>query len=119
MPRIRDVEPMVELLHGVGAEAEWTGPNEVRVHAAEITSYEVDDALADRIRASFLLAGPLLARLGRASVPPPGGDVIGRRRLDPHIHAFERLGAEIEVNERYELRTDGLRGRRSSSTRRR
>ena len=66
--------------------------------------------LADRIRASFLLAGPLLARLGRASVPPPGGDVIGRRRLDPHLHAFERLGAEIDVGERYELRADRLAG---------
>src|SRR4029450_9559775 len=64
-----------------------------------------------RIRASFLLAGPLLARLGRASVPPPGGDVIGRRRLDPHIHAFAELGAEIDIGARFELRTDGLRGR--------
>jgi UDP-N-acetylglucosamine 1-carboxyvinyltransferase len=58
-----------------------------------------------------LLAGPLLARLGRASVPPPGGDVIGRRRLDPHIHAFAELGAEIDIGARFELRTDGLRGR--------
>ena len=110
VPRIDDVESMIGLLHGVGAEAEWTGPNEVRVHAAEITSHEADAVLADRIRASFLLAGPLLARLGRASVPPPGGDVIGRRRLDPHLHAFERLGAEITVDERYEMHTDGLRG---------
>ena len=62
VPRIDDVESMIGLLHGVGAEAEWTGPNELRVHAADITSYEADHALADRIRASFLLAGPLLAR---------------------------------------------------------
>ena len=53
----------------------------------------------------------LLARLGRASVPPPGGDVIGRRRLDPHIHALAELGAEIDIGERFELRTDGLRGK--------
>jgi UDP-N-acetylglucosamine 1-carboxyvinyltransferase len=110
VPRIDDVESMVGLLHGVGAEADWLGSNELRVHAAEITSYEADHRLADRIRASFLLAGPLLARLGRASVPPPGGDVIGRRRLDPHLHAFERLGAEITVGERYEMQTDGLHG---------
>ncbi|MDX6480495.1 MAG: UDP-N-acetylglucosamine 1-carboxyvinyltransferase, partial [Gaiellaceae bacterium] len=71
---------------------------------------EVDTALAARIRASFLLAGPLLARLGRASVPPPGGDVIGRRRLDPHIHALERLGAHIEIDSRYEMKTEGLVG---------
>jgi len=63
------------------------------------------------MRASFLLAGPLLARLGRVTVPPPGGDVIGRRRLDPHIHAFARMGAEITVEEHYEMRADGgLRG---------
>jgi UDP-N-acetylglucosamine 1-carboxyvinyltransferase len=78
------------------------------VHAQEVT-HEIDDRLASRIRASFLLAGPLLARLGRASVPPPGGDVIGRRRLDPHIHAFAELGASVEIGERYEL-AGSLRG---------
>jgi UDP-N-acetylglucosamine 1-carboxyvinyltransferase len=112
VPRIRDVETMVELLARLGAEAEWTGGNEVRVHAAELATTEVDDVLASRIRASFLLAGPLLARMGRASVPPPGGDVIGRRRLDPHIHALAELGAQIDVNGRYEMQTSGLRGRR-------
>jgi UDP-N-acetylglucosamine 1-carboxyvinyltransferase len=103
LPRIRDVETMMGLLSQLGAEVEWTGPNEARIHAQEI-SHEVDEALASRIRASFLLAGPLLARLGRASVPPPGGDVIGRRRLDPHIHAFAELGAGFDFGERYELR---------------
>src|SRR5438046_1407372 len=123
VPRIRDVETMMALLADVGAEVEWTGENEVRVQAAEITTHELDAELASRIRASFLLAGPLLARLGRASVPPPGGDVIGRRRLDPHIHGlaavtggdvtiedvepkdlapilptFERLGVHVEVD---------------------
>jgi UDP-N-acetylglucosamine 1-carboxyvinyltransferase len=111
VPRIRDVETMMALISALGADAEWVGENEVRVHAAEVSSYELDAELASRIRASFLLAGPLLARLGRASVPPPGGDVIGRRRLDPHIHAFAELGAEIDIGARFELRTDGLRGR--------
>jgi UDP-N-acetylglucosamine 1-carboxyvinyltransferase len=110
VPRIRDVETMLELVAGTGASAEWTGPNEVRVDSQGLSSYEVDAVLAERIRASFLLAGPLLARLGRASVPPPGGDVIGRRRLDPHIHALERLGTRIEIESRYEMRTEGLRG---------
>src|SRR6266567_5298476 len=110
VPRIRDVETMLELVAGTGASAEWTGPNEVRVDPRGLSSYEVDAVLAERIRASFLLAGPLLARLGRASVPPPGGDVIGRRRLDPHCHALRQLGAEIVIGSRYELRTDGLRG---------
>jgi len=112
VPRIRDVETMVGLLVRLGADADWTGANEVRVHAADIATTEVDDELASRIRASFLLAGPLLARVGRASVPPPGGDVIGRRRLDPHIHALAELGAQIELNGRYEMQTAGLRGRR-------
>ncbi len=110
LPRIRDVETMMELLQGLGADVDWAGPNEVRVHAAELTTHEVDELLAERIRASFLLAGPLLARVGRASVPPPGGDVIGRRRLDPHLHAFERLGAQVSVGERYELRAERLQG---------
>jgi UDP-N-acetylglucosamine 1-carboxyvinyltransferase len=112
VPRIRDVETMVELLVRLGADADWTGANEVRVHAADLATTDVDDELASRIRASFLLAGPLLARFGRASVPPPGGDVIGRRRLDPHIHALAELGAGIEVNGGYEMQTDGLQGRR-------
>src|SRR5438874_7362514 len=110
VPRIRDVETMLELVAGTGASAEWTGTNEVRIHADGLSSHEVDAALAERIRASFLLAGPLLALLGKASVPPPGGDVIGRRRLDPHIHALERLGARIEIDGRYEMTTDGLVG---------
>src|SRR3954451_6594095 len=109
VPRIRDVETMMSLLSNLGADVEWTGANEVSVQAQDVT-YEIDDALASRIRASFLLAGPLLARLGRASVPPPGGDVIGRRRADPPVPALERLGATIEIDSRYEMTTDGLVG---------
>jgi UDP-N-acetylglucosamine 1-carboxyvinyltransferase len=111
VPHIRDVETMADLVGDLGADVEWTAPNEVRIHAASISSHELDPELATRIRASFLLAGPLLARVGRASVPPPGGDVIGRRRLDPHIHAFAELGVQIEMNGRYEMRADGLRGK--------
>ncbi len=111
VPRIRDVETMIALIRQLGAEVEWSGANEVKVHAAEVVSHELDTELASRIRASFLLAGPLLARQGQAVVPPPGGDVIGRRRLDPHIHAFAELGAAIDIGTRFELRTSGgLRG---------
>src|SRR5206468_6491692 len=102
VPRIRDVETMIGLLAALGADIEWTGQNELRVHAQDI-GHEVDEELASRIRASFLVAGPLLARHGRAIVPPPGGDVIGRRRLDPHIHAFNELGAVLDYRNRYEL----------------
>ena len=111
VPRILDVETMLALLEHLGVEVDWRGPNEVRVHAADIATHDVHEQLASRIRASFLLAGPLLARVGRVSVPPPGGDVIGRRRLDPHIHAFAELGAEVTFDERYELRADRLTGR--------
>src|SRR6266540_6055875 len=85
VPRIRDVDTMLELLADLGADVAWTGPNEVRVHAAEVRKTDLDAELCSRMRASFLLAGPLLVRCGAAVVPPPGGDVIGRRRLDPHI----------------------------------
>src|ERR671935_970779 len=111
VPRILDVDTMVELLFDLGADLEWTGANELRVHAAELRKHQLDAELCSRMRASFLLAGPLLARLGAAVVPPPGGDVIGRRRLDPHIHAFTELGTQIEVDGVFEMRADRLRGR--------
>jgi len=112
VPRIRDVETMVELLADLGVDISWAGPNEVAVHAAGVTKLELDEELCRQIRASFLLAGPLLARFGRVTVPPPGGDVIGRRRLDPHIHAFAELGAEIVADRGYEMHADALRGTR-------
>lgn len=111
VPRIRDVQTMLELLADIGADVEWTGENDVRIDPTAVAKTELDEELCRRIRASFLLAGPLLARFGRAIVPAPGGDVIGRRRLDPHIHALAELGVEIEIDRRYEMRTDGLRGK--------
>jgi len=111
VPRIRDVETMIELLADLGVELEWEGANELRVHAEEIRKVELDAELCRRIRASILLAGPLLAREGRAVVQPHGGDVIGRRRLDTHIDAFVELGVEIRVNGNFELETRGLVGK--------
>ncbi|MGH2970790.1 MAG: UDP-N-acetylglucosamine 1-carboxyvinyltransferase [Gaiellaceae bacterium] len=110
VPRIRDVDTMLDLLADLGADAGWTGPNELRVHTANVSKSSPDPQLCARMRASFLLAGPLLARFGEATMPPPGGDVIGRRRLDPHMHAFAELGAEIEGERVHEMRTGGLRG---------
>lgn len=97
IPRIRDVEAMLGLLEHLGVEVEWLADNEVSLNAANVTSQDVDQELAKYIRASFLLAGPMLARFGRVEMPPPGGDVIGRRRLDPHLDAFRALGAVVEV----------------------
>src|SRR5262245_1797873 len=112
VPRIRDVETMTEILADLGATVEWSGPNEITVDATTVTKTALDPVLGREIRASFLLAGPLLARFGRATVPPPGGDVIGRRRLDTHIHAFMELGVEVELNGAYDLRADRMRGKR-------
>jgi UDP-N-acetylglucosamine 1-carboxyvinyltransferase len=96
VPRISDVESMLALLETLGARVEWRDPGEVAIDASGVNSCEPDRELAERIRASFLLAGPLLARYGRAVMPPPGGDVIGRRRLDPHLDAFRALGASVQ-----------------------
>ncbi len=71
IPRIRDVDTMIELLADLGADAGWTGPNEVRVHTADVAKSSPDPLLCARMRASFLLAGPLLARFGNATMPPP------------------------------------------------
>src|SRR5258708_38768041 len=101
VPRIRDVETMLALLAHLGAEVRWLGANTVEVNPARAEPRELDPALCARIRASILLAGPMLARFGRVSLPPPGGDVIGRRRVDTHFLALERLGAEITVPAAY------------------
>jgi UDP-N-acetylglucosamine 1-carboxyvinyltransferase len=110
VPRIRDVDTMIDLIAGLGVDIEWIGPNEVRVHAAEIQTVALDEELCRRIRTSILLAGPLLAREGTALVPPPGGDVIGRRRIDTHMHALAALGADVRVGRRYELAATRLAG---------
>jgi UDP-N-acetylglucosamine 1-carboxyvinyltransferase len=110
IPRIRDVEMMLELLRRLGVKAEWREDNTVALRADQVSTFEVDQECADRIRASFLLAGPLLARFGEADMPPPGGDVIGRRRLDPHLDAFRALGAKVRLEGWYHLRASrGLR----------
>jgi UDP-N-acetylglucosamine 1-carboxyvinyltransferase len=95
IPRIRDVEAMLELLRRLDVKVDWRDENVVALQADELSHSDVDRDWAERIRASFLLAGPLLARRGRADMPPPGGDVIGRRRLDPHLDAFRALGAVV------------------------
>ncbi len=110
VPRIHDVETFVEIVVSLGAEAEWTGPNEITIDPRNVESDAVDRGLAERIRASLLLAGPLLAKFGRVELPPPGGDVIGRRRMDTHFLAFRALGAKVELNGGFSLHAADLAG---------
>jgi UDP-N-acetylglucosamine 1-carboxyvinyltransferase len=103
VPRIRDTEAQIALLERLGVEVEWTADNSVRLCAANVSEVAVDEELSSQIRASFLLAGPLLARFGEARMPPPGGDFIGRRRLDAHLDAFKDLGAKVDGDRWIEL----------------
>ena len=110
VPFIRDVRTLLELLGVLGAEVEWIGDNSVRVRAAEVGVKDLDADMAARIRASILLAGPMLARVGRMMLPPPGGDVIGRRRVDTHFLALSKLGATVKADRGYMIETTGLKG---------
>jgi UDP-N-acetylglucosamine 1-carboxyvinyltransferase len=110
VPRIADIETLVELMRSVGAEVEWTGRNALAIRAREVRAASLDPALCARIRASILLAGPLLARCGEVWLPPPGGDVIGRRRVDTHLLALAQLGAKVESDGGYRLAAPALHG---------
>jgi UDP-N-acetylglucosamine 1-carboxyvinyltransferase len=103
VPRIRDTEAQIALLEGLGVEATWVADNSLKLCASGVSEVAVDEELSAKIRASFLLAGPLLARFGEARMPPPGGDFIGRRRLDAHLDAFADLGARVEGDRWIEL----------------
>jgi UDP-N-acetylglucosamine 1-carboxyvinyltransferase len=110
VPRIRDIETLVDLVRTTGASAEWSGQNTLQIHAARLKGGTLDPVMCARIRASILLAAPLLARVGEVELTPPGGDVIGRRRLDTHFLALEQLGATHEFGERIRFVTKGLKG---------
>ena len=111
VPRIRDVETLVELVRSLGVSIDWTARNTLAIHAKEVRATDLDPELCARIRASILLAGPLLARCGEVTLPPPGGDVIGRRRVDTHFLALEQLGAQFDADaSHYRLRAARLRG---------
>src|SRR6476661_4392871 len=110
VPRIRDTETLVQLIRSAGASAEWRERNRLVIHAKTIRAADLDPVLCAQIRASILLAGPLLARCGEVMLPPPGGDVIGRRRLDTHFLAFQQLGATVTASDRLEFRAPKLTG---------
>ena len=110
MPRIVDVETMLALVSDLGGSVEWIADHTVRIDARDVTPKPLDPKLCARIRASILFAGPLLARFGTVTLAPPGGDVIGRRRIDTHFLALEQLGATIELGEQFTISAPKLRG---------
>jgi UDP-N-acetylglucosamine 1-carboxyvinyltransferase len=111
VPSIKDVLTLVDLLRAMGAAVTWPEPNTIRIDASGVNEGELPYAEASRIRGSLLLAGPMLARCGRVVLPPPGGDVIGRRRVDTHVMALEALGATFHINGGYDIEArGGLKG---------
>ena len=92
VPEIRDVQAMRALLESLGVSIEVLNPHTWRVQAVNVRAADLDPDLCRQIRASILLAGPMVARSGELNLPPPGGDVIGRRRVDTHILALKELG---------------------------
>ena len=97
IPAIEDVQVMLEVYAALGGDVTALGPNTYRLQLGNIASSEIPQEQAKKIRASILFAGPLLARTGKAVLPPPGGDVIGRRRLDTHFLALTELGAKVKT----------------------
>jgi UDP-N-acetylglucosamine 1-carboxyvinyltransferase len=113
VPDIQDVNAMLALLDSMGVKIKSIGDHSIEVNAAHVHLVDFNPDLCKKIRASILLAGPALARYGELRLPPPGGDVIGRRRVDTHILALKGLGAQVEydrANHVFHFRSDKLKG---------
>ena len=110
VPRIRDVRNMLEIASALGAQVDEVDPHTVRITTTNVRSDELPTALAREIRPSLLFAAPLLARRGRARLGQPGGDIIGRRRVDSHFLALAELGATLDASEGFTVTTTALRG---------
>ena len=110
VPAILDVQNMRRLLESLGVEFTDLDSHTWRVQAREVRPADLDPDLCRKIRASILLAGPMIARSGDFILPPPGGDVIGRRRVDTHILALQKLGTHFEFGRTFHLQTRGLKG---------
>jgi UDP-N-acetylglucosamine 1-carboxyvinyltransferase len=110
VPEIEDVRIFRRLLREIGVEIERLAPGSFRLHAKQIVSTEPKPELFGQVRGSLVLTGALLGREGRATLPAPGGDVIGRRRVDTHILALQELGVTFTTNHSMQLTADRLRG---------
>lgn len=110
VPDIEDVHVMTEILASLGVSVQQESANVWRLDASTLATSEISPEMAQKIRASILFAGPLLARTGSVTLPPPGGDVIGRRRLDTHFLALQGLGAQVRVEGAFVLQANKLVG---------
>ena len=110
VPQIGDVGSLLAILEDMGASVERPAPGTVRIHCNGVTTASISVERAAKIRASILLAGPSLARFGEIALPPPGGDVIGRRRIDSHVRGLEALGATYSFVEGHRFRARTLKG---------
>ncbi len=110
VPQIRDVLDMRLLIESLGVQVENLDRTTWRITAATVRPADLDPDLCRRIRASILLAGPVTARCGNLRLPPPGGDVLGRRRLDTHTLALQALGADVSYDRIFNFRSSGLKG---------
>jgi len=110
LPEIEDVQVMIDILIALGGTADKLGANSWKLRAADVSRTDIPLALSRKIRASILFAGPLLARSRKAVLPPPGGDVIGRRRLDTHFLALTELGARVEIDGQFSFTANKLKG---------
>jgi UDP-N-acetylglucosamine 1-carboxyvinyltransferase len=110
MPDITDVVTMQSLIRSLGVKVELIQEHTWRVHARQVRPADLDPDLTRKIRASILLAGPMVARSGQLTLPPPGGDVIGRRRVDTHLIALKKLGATIKYDRTFQFSSKGLKG---------
>ncbi len=110
IPDIEDVEVMIEILKTLGSSVQRVAKHTYRFKTQNIKKCAIPLEMARQIRASILFAGPLLSRCGKVTLPPPGGDVIGRRRLDTHFLAFKELGARVEVDGVFSLQANKLVG---------
>jgi UDP-N-acetylglucosamine 1-carboxyvinyltransferase len=111
LPEIEDVFVVLDILKQMGAAVHKTGKNEYKIKVSDIKSDEIPAEEAKKIRASILFAGPMLARKGKVILPPPGGDIIGRRRLDSHFLALKELGAQVNIDGFFILQANKLVGR--------
>ena len=110
VPMIGDVESLLVILEEMGAAVDRQGGGTIRIDTRNVDSPAVSAELAGAIRASILLAGPLLARFGEVTIPPPGGDVIGRRRIDTHVRGLTAIGARYKYEGGHSFTADSLTG---------